>query len=78
MGPLAGETLGTAAEETSSAINPAYSGRVGQGAPVEVLLSWHCDGLSGQDPRWLLATVSSNWQALSTQENMRRPFCDTA
>lgn len=59
-------------------INPACSGRVGQGAPVEVLLSWHCHGLSGQDPGWLLATVSANWQALSTQENMRGLFCGTA
>lgn len=60
MGILAGETWGAAGRGNMECLQQQSRAGIpcwGVAKPC-TLLSWHCSGLSGQDPRWLLAIVS--------------------
>lgn len=75
MRTLAGETWGAAGRGNIKCHKSCLQWQGGAGIPCRglakmcTLLSWHCIGLSGQDPWWLLATVWSSWQSLSKLEN---------
>lgn len=71
---VAGETWRAAGRGNTDCHKSSLQWQSGAGIPCRVLakpctLSWHCVRLSGQDLWLLLATLSSNWQSLATQEN---------
>lgn len=71
---VAGETWRAAGRGNTDCHKSFLQRQSGAGIPCRVLakpctLSWHCVRSSGQDLWLLLATLSSNWQSLATQEN---------